>query len=42
MVNGQDSGVGFTLKQIEANPKNFNADVHSSKAVPGAVRGQLK
>ncbi|KAL2213493.1 hypothetical protein CC79DRAFT_50061 [Sarocladium strictum] len=36
-----DSGLGFTLKQIEENPSAFNADVHSSKAVPGAVRGQL-
>jgi hypothetical protein len=38
---GLDQGVGFTLKAIEANPRGFNADVHSSKAVPGAVRGQL-
>ncbi|KAG9256453.1 uncharacterized protein F5Z01DRAFT_510844 [Emericellopsis atlantica] len=42
IANGQDTGVGFTLKQIEADPTNFNADVHSSLAVPGAVRGQLK
>jgi len=39
--DGQDTGAGFTLKQIEDSPESFNADVHSSKAVPGAVRGQL-
>ncbi|KAI6781405.1 uncharacterized protein J7T54_002298 [Emericellopsis cladophorae] len=42
IVDGQDTGRGFTLKQIEENPSNFNADVHSSLAVPGAVRGQFK
>ncbi|KAL1311892.1 hypothetical protein AAFC00_001964 [Neodothiora populina] len=41
MVNGADSGDGFHVSQIEAAPQNFNADVHSSLAVPGAVRGQL-
>ena len=39
--NGQDTGIGFTLKQIEDNPAGYMADVHSSFAVPGAVRGQL-
>lgn len=37
-----DSGLGFKVSQIEENPSAFNADVHSSKAVPGAVRGQLR
>jgi len=41
IANGQDTGTGFTLKQIEENPSNFNVDVHSSLAVPGAVRGQV-
>lgn len=41
LANGQDSGEGFTIGAIEANPSSFFADVHSSKAVPGAVRGQL-
>jgi len=36
-----DTGDGFKLSQIEANPSNFFTDVHSSLAVPGAVRGQL-
>merc|ERR1712193_393051 len=29
---------GFTVKQIEDNPSAFFTDVHSSLAVPGAVR----
>jgi hypothetical protein len=40
-ATGQDQGFGFNVKKIEDNPKGFFADVHSSKAVPGAVRGQL-
>jgi len=41
MANGKDSGEGFHVSQIEKNPAGFFADVHSSLAVPGAVRGQL-
>ncbi|KAF7549193.1 hypothetical protein G7Z17_g6538 [Cylindrodendrum hubeiense] len=41
LANGVDTGTGFTVKQIEANPTSFFADTHSSLAVPGAVRGQL-
>lgn len=41
MVDGVDSGTGFTIAQIEANPAGFFADTHSSLALPGAVRGQL-
>jgi hypothetical protein len=37
----QDTGVGFTIAMLEANPSAYNADVHSSLAVPGAVRGQF-
>lgn len=40
-ADGKDTGEGFHVKQIEANPSNFFTDVHSSLAVPGAVRGQL-
>jgi hypothetical protein len=40
-MNGQDTGAGFRVSQIEDNPSGFFADVHSSLAVPGAVRGQL-
>jgi len=41
VVNGADTGAGFRVSQIEDNPKGFFTDVHSSLAVPGAVRGQL-
>ncbi|KAL9126781.1 MAG: hypothetical protein Q9217_004229 [Psora testacea] len=40
-VMDKDTGIGFKLSQIEANPSGFMADVHSSLAVPGAVRGQF-
>ena len=39
--NGKDTGEGFKLSQIVENPSGFFADVHSSLAVPGAVRGQF-
>jgi hypothetical protein len=41
MVDGKDSGEGFHVDQIEANPAAFMADTHSSVALAGAVRGQL-
>lgn len=41
MMEGADTGAGFTVAQIEANPAGFFADTHSSLAMPGAVRGQL-
>lgn len=41
VTNGTDSGDGFRVKKIEDNPALFFTDVHSSLAVPGAVRGQL-
>lgn len=40
-ADGQDTGTGFTLDQIEANPAGFSADTHTAANVPGAVRGQL-
>lgn len=40
--NGADTGEGFSLKDIEANPAGFSADTHTSAYVPGAVRGQLE
>ncbi|KAF2166903.1 hypothetical protein M409DRAFT_66435 [Zasmidium cellare ATCC 36951] len=40
-ATGQDTGVGFNVAQIEANPSAFFADVHTNVAVPGAVRGQI-
>ncbi|TQS32454.1 hypothetical protein Golomagni_07227 [Golovinomyces magnicellulatus] len=41
IADGKDTGEGFQLSQIEQNPSNFFTDVHSSLAVPGAIRGQL-
>ena len=38
---GVDTGAAFHVSQIEENPAGFFADVHSSLAVPGAVRGQI-
>ncbi|CAO2647560.1 Nn.00g084820.m01.CDS01 [Neocucurbitaria sp. VM-36] len=41
MVDGVDSGEGFHVSRIEEDPAAFMTDVHSSLALPGAVRGQL-
>ena len=41
MTTGIDSGDGFMVKQIEANPAGFFCDAHTVKYVPGVVRGQL-
>jgi F0F1-type ATP synthase membrane subunit c/vacuolar-type H+-ATPase subunit K len=41
MANGADTGAGFTLDQIEADPAAFFTDTHTSKFTAGAVRGQL-
>lgn len=41
IMEGRDTGEGFTIQQIEDNPAAFMADTHSSLALPGAVRGQL-
>ncbi|KAK5057480.1 hypothetical protein LTR84_011480 [Exophiala bonariae] len=41
LANGTDTGAGFSLKQIEANPAGFFTDAHTVKYVPGVVRGQL-
>jgi hypothetical protein len=38
---GIDTGTDFHVSEIEKNPAGFFTDVHSSLAVPGAVRGQL-
>jgi hypothetical protein len=41
IVEGVDSGEGFHVSMIEANPAAFMTDTHSSLALPGAVRGQM-
>lgn len=37
--NGQDTGTGFSLKQIEANPAGFTGDTHTAEFAAGTVRG---
>ncbi len=39
--DGVDTGEGFSLAEIEADPAGFSADTHTADFVPGAVRGQL-
>jgi len=41
VANGADTGTGFTLTQLEANPAAFAADTHTVANPAGAVRGQL-
>lgn len=41
MANGQDTGTGFSLKKIEANPAAFFGDSHTAGFTAGVVRGQL-
>jgi hypothetical protein len=42
LADGVDTGAGFHVSQIVANPAGFFTDTHTAKYVPGAVRGQLK
>ncbi|ANY05549.1 CHRD domain-containing protein [Pseudonocardia sp. HH130630-07] len=39
--DGQDTGTGFSLAQIEADPSAFFGDTHTADYAAGAVRGQL-
>lgn len=39
--DGMDTGAGFTVSQIEANPGAFAADAHTVDFTAGVVRGQL-
>ncbi|WP_072313907.1 CHRD domain-containing protein [Agrococcus sp. Marseille-P2731] len=39
--NGMDTGEGFTLAQIEADPAAFTGDSHTVDFAAGVVRGQL-
>jgi len=41
-AEGIDTGNGFTLAQIEANPAGFFTDSHTAVSVPGVVRAQLQ
>ncbi|MTD17359.1 CHRD domain-containing protein [Nakamurella sp. YIM 132087] len=40
-ATGADTGDGFSLKQIEADPAAFFTDTHTAANPAGAVRGQL-
>ena len=40
--DGNDTGDGFSLAQLEADPAGFQADTHTSEFVAGAIRGQLE
>ncbi len=39
--NGNDTGEGFTVSQIEDDPSSFYADTHTADFPAGAIRGQL-
>lgn len=41
MADGADTGAGFSLAQIEADPASFFTDTHTATFTAGAVRGQL-
>ena len=41
-ADGADTGAGFKLAQIEANPAGFFADAHTRAFTAGVVRGQLQ
>jgi hypothetical protein len=40
--NGTDTGTGFTVAALEANPTGFFADTHTVQFPAGAIRGQLE
>ncbi|CAD6447546.1 023261c1-28bc-44bd-b28a-cc70113b87b8 [Sclerotinia trifoliorum] len=40
-ADGKDTGTGFKVSRIEANPAGFFADVHTNLFPLGVVRGQL-
>lgn len=39
--DGADTGEGFSLAEIEANPAGFTGDSHTEEFADGVVRGQL-
>ncbi|RPB17017.1 hypothetical protein P167DRAFT_480371, partial [Morchella conica CCBAS932] len=41
IANGLDTGEGFSVSQIEDNPRGFFTDVHTRKYPLGALRAQL-
>ena len=41
LADGTDTGTGFSLAEIEADPSAFAADSHTADFTAGVVRGQL-
>ncbi len=41
VTDGADTGDGFSLAEIEADPSSFATDTHTTASPAGAVRGQL-
>jgi hypothetical protein len=37
-----DTGTGFSVAQLEANPEGFFSDTHTVEFAAGAIRGQLQ
>lgn len=42
LTDPADSGEGFTIAKLEANPEGFFADTHTAEFPAGAIRGQLQ
>lgn len=40
-AGGPDAGAGFSLKEIEADPTGYYADIHTQMNAAGALRGQF-
>jgi hypothetical protein len=40
-TTGADTGTGFHVRQIVANPSGFFTDSHTAEYLAGAVRGQI-
>jgi hypothetical protein len=42
LIKTADTGTGFSVAQIEANPEGFFADTHTEEFAAGAIRGQIQ
>jgi hypothetical protein len=41
VVNGTDTGAGFSLREVEMDPAGYYVDAHTERFVPGVHRGQM-
>lgn len=41
VVNGEDTGSQFQVKEIVERPQDFYCDVHTQEFIDGAIRGQV-